>query len=255
MSVILRAYTKAFERSPYLTLVCANSLLMSIGDVSAQLLPIAGAVAAFDPERTLRFAVFGASMGPLGGAWNKFLEVNFPLRPIPAHGRTPAATTKVKLDDDFPIPGLKEQLPAGARLSRGGAGAKGGTGGEKSGPGVMQEEEVGVSVAQLAKRVAADQLAMAPVSLFIFLLSMSMLEGLNEAETKQKIRENYWAILSVNWQVWPILQLINFRYVPLPYRVPFGSICGIAWTCFLSWQVSLPCPPSPIPHVLFFPPP
>ncbi|GAA5890128.1 hypothetical protein JCM6882_009236 [Rhodosporidiobolus microsporus] len=238
MTTLLRVYSRSFERSPYLTLCVANGVLSSIGDVTAQMLPLAlgAGPVAFDPSRTLRFLVFGASMGPLGGAWNKFLEVNFPLRPIPAHGRIPAIPTKVKVEDppEFPIPGLKGQLPKGARLERaGGAGGKG----EKSGPGVMQEE-VGVSVVQLAKRVAADQLGLAPVSLLIFLLSMSVLEGLDDEETKQKIKDNYWAILSVNWQVWPILQLINFRYVPLPYRVPFGSICGIAWTCFLSWQTN-----------------
>jgi len=94
-----------------------------------------------------------------------------------------------------------------------------------------------VSVSALVKRVAADQLCMAPVSLLIFLFSMSMLEGLDSEETKQKIRNNYWQILIVNWQVWPILQLLNFRFVPLKYRVPFGSLCGIAWTCFLSAKV------------------
>ena len=29
-------------------------------------------------------------------------------------------------------------------------------------------------------------------------------------------------------------QLINFRYMPLPYRVPFQSTCGVFWTLYLS---------------------
>jgi protein Mpv17 len=32
--------------------------------------------------------------------------------------------------------------------------------------------------------------------------------------------------------------VLNFRYVPLKYRVPFGSIMGIAWTAFLSAKTS-----------------
>jgi hypothetical protein len=41
MAALLKVYTRSFEKSPYLTLCIANGLLMSIGDVSAQLLPIA----------------------------------------------------------------------------------------------------------------------------------------------------------------------------------------------------------------------
>lgn len=29
-------------------------------------------------------------------------------------------------------------------------------------------------------------------------------------------------------------QLINFRYMPLAYRVPFQSTCGVFWTLYLS---------------------
>ncbi|GAA5825476.1 hypothetical protein JCM3770_001846 [Rhodotorula araucariae] len=226
MSALLRTYTRNFERRPYLTLCVANGLLMSIGDVSAQIIGLStGASFAFDIERTMRFAVFGASMGPLGGAWNKFLEVNFPLRrALPGQ---PATMAKVKVDN--PIPGLEKELPKGSRLERGGAAA--GAGGGAAG-------ETPVSVVQLAKRVAADQLGLAPVSLFIFLFSMSLLEGLDSEETREKIRNNYWSILLVNWQVWPLLQTLNFRYIPLRYRVPVGSIAGIAWTCYLSYATN-----------------
>ncbi|GAA5961384.1 hypothetical protein JCM21900_006688 [Sporobolomyces salmonicolor] len=230
MSTLLRVYTRSFERSPYLTLLIANGALMSLGDFSAQMLALSGTgglAMGYDTARTLRFAVFGASMGPLAGAWNKFLEVNFPLRPT-LRSSAPDMT-KIKLEN--PIPGLEKELPKGARLERGGATAEGPHG---------QTKDAEVSVAALVKRVAADQLGMAPVSLVIFLVSMSMLEGLDGEEMREKIRQNYLPILLVNWQVWPILQLINFRYVPLKYRVPFGSICGIAWTAFLSFRTAKP---------------
>ncbi|GAA5850658.1 hypothetical protein JCM9279_006377 [Rhodotorula babjevae] len=230
MSALLRTYSRNFERRPYLTLCVANGLLMSIGDVSAQIIGLStGASLVFDVERTMRYAVFGASMGPLGGAWNKFLEVNFPLRrAIPGQ---PATMAKVKVEN--PIPGLEKELPKGARFERGGPAFAG-----AGAAGANAAGETPVSVVQLAKRVAADQLGLAPISLFIFLFSMSLLEGLDSEETREKIRSNYWPILLVNWQVWPLLQTLNFRYIPLRYRVPVGSIAGIAWTCFLSWKTA-----------------
>ena len=109
---------------------------------------------------------------------------------------------KVKVDN--PIPGMK--LPKGSRLERG-------PNNPATMPGAGKPGDV--SALALGKRVAADQLGMAPVSLFIFLMSMGLLEGLDEEGIKNKIKANYWGILFVNWQVWPILQLINFRYVPL----------------------------------------
>lgn len=38
MSALLRTYSRNFERRPYITLCVANGLLMSIGDVSAQII-------------------------------------------------------------------------------------------------------------------------------------------------------------------------------------------------------------------------
>ncbi|KAI5477973.1 protein Mpv17 [Pseudohyphozyma bogoriensis] len=262
---LMGAYTRAFERSPYATLLITNGVLMGLGDVTAQTLgaSLAGTAGtvAFDSLRTLRFLTFGASMGPMAGAWNKYLEVNFPLRPASPSDHIPMKKVKVESPLVNPIPEMK--LPAGARLERG----TGGTGRRGSAEmGEVKGSAGAVSVKALLKRVGADQffmcvpslsveggskfggedeadenrlgLSRAPVSLFIFLFSMSILEGLDGEETIAKIKFNYFPILFVNWQVWPILQLINFRYIPLKYRVPFGSLCGIAWTCFLSVRMN-----------------
>ncbi|KAK4046821.1 hypothetical protein OIV83_005817 [Microbotryomycetes sp. JL201] len=259
---LLKAYTRSFERHPYATLMVANGILSAIGDASAQTLgayarlsherertqqtadtreqivhartdqtsPLA-APFVYDIARTARFALFGVSMAPLAGAWNKFLEVTFPLRPnTPQHIASDIKLEKVKTEPS-PIPGLK--LPKGSRLERG-TGQSAAHDNDKE----KRSTQGDVSVAALAKRVAADQLGMAPVGLFIFLFSMGTLEGLDGAQLKEKFRQNYFPILLVNWQVWPILQLINFRFVPLKFRVPFGSLLGILWTCFLSLKTA-----------------
>lgn len=162
---------------------------MSIGDISAQtlgsfvslqLLHVKDQLSSlsqgsalpmvWDASRTMRYAVFGASMGPLGGAWNstplpippfplpaltrrppEFLEVKFPLRSYAAPG-APIPMTKVKVEAS-PIPGFA--LPKGSRLERG-PGAAGVGGGAAGVSGDLGE----VSVVQLAKRVGADQLGM-----------------------------------------------------------------------------------------------
>ncbi|KAF9459480.1 hypothetical protein BDZ94DRAFT_1268274 [Collybia nuda] len=91
-----------------------------------------------------------------------------------------------------------------------------------------------VSIKALSKRVACDQLIMAPIGLVLFLGSMGIMEGRDTSQIKEKVRDLYKPALLTNWKVWPVAQLINFRYMPLPYRVPFQSSCGVFWTLYLS---------------------
>ncbi|KAF8599282.1 hypothetical protein BDV93DRAFT_526229 [Ceratobasidium sp. AG-I] len=91
-----------------------------------------------------------------------------------------------------------------------------------------------VSMPALAKRVAADQIVMAPIGLTIFVGTMGWMEGRDLKGIRQKYSDMYAPALIANWQVWPAAQLINFRYMPLPYRVPFQATCGVFWTLYLS---------------------
>ncbi|KAH7330737.1 hypothetical protein B0J17DRAFT_580079 [Rhizoctonia solani] len=90
-----------------------------------------------------------------------------------------------------------------------------------------------VSMAALGKRVAADQIVMAPIGLTMFVGMMGWMEGRDLRGIKQKYSDMYLPALAANYKVWPAAQLINFRYMPLPYRVPFQATCGVFWTLYL----------------------
>jgi len=91
-----------------------------------------------------------------------------------------------------------------------------------------------ISLRALSKRVACDQLVMAPIGLGVFIGSMGFLEGRSPDQIREKFRDLFKPALLTNWKVWPLAQLINFRYMPLPYRVLFQSTCGVFWTLYLS---------------------
>lgn len=38
---------------------------------------------------------------------------------------------------------------------------------------------------------------------------------------------------------WPVLQTINFAFVPEKNRVPYVSACSLVWCCFLSYMHQL----------------
>jgi len=94
--------------------------------------------------------------------------------------------------------------------------------------------EGATSFAALFKRVAVDQLVMAPIGLSIFLSSMGMMEGRDPKHIRARFEDIYRPALLANWKIWPAAQFINFRFMPLPYRVPFQQTCGVFWTLYLS---------------------
>ncbi|KAJ7042468.1 hypothetical protein C8F04DRAFT_78704 [Mycena alexandri] len=180
---LARAYQTSFDTRPHTTLAVTGGCFNALGDIVAQvshniLRQPHEERAPYDPTRTLRFFVFGASISPFIGRWNVFLERQFPLRAIKGTGK--------------------------------------------------------VSLKALSKRVAADQIVMAPIGLVAFIGSMGILEGRSRKQIAQKYSDLFMPTLATNWTVWPALQFINFRFMPLAYRVPFQSTCGVFWTLYLS---------------------
>ncbi|TRX95030.1 hypothetical protein FHL15_004115 [Xylaria flabelliformis] len=85
--------------------------------------------------------------------------------------------------------------------------------------------------AEMLARVACDQLLFAPTFIGVFLSSMAVLEG---SSPKEKLEKSYWPALSTNWMVWPFVQMVNFKFVPLQHRVLAVNVVSIGWNCYLS---------------------
>ncbi|KFY69245.1 hypothetical protein V496_00405 [Pseudogymnoascus sp. VKM F-4515 (FW-2607)] len=85
---------------------------------------------------------------------------------------------------------------------------------------------------EICARVGVDQLLFAPTNLFVFLSTMSILEGVSPRE---KLAKTYTGALQSNWMVWPFVQVVNFSVVPLDYRVLFVNGLSIFWNCYLSY--------------------
>ena len=97
----------------------------------------------YDPQRTLRFLIFGTFMGPILSKWNHFLEVTFPLR-LKASGYARS------------LPTIINGKPITA------AGAVGVKGVAPTLPGTSSRTG-NVSITALAKRVGCDQAVAAPI--------------------------------------------------------------------------------------------
>ncbi|KAL2203851.1 hypothetical protein CC79DRAFT_1278258 [Sarocladium strictum] len=84
------------------------------------------------------------------------------------------------------------------------------------------------------KRVAFDQFIFAPVGVGAFFTVMTVAEGGGRRAVTNKLREMYIPTLKANFIVWPAVQIVNFRLMPVQFQLPFVSTVGIAWTAYLS---------------------
>lgn len=84
------------------------------------------------------------------------------------------------------------------------------------------------------KRVAMDQLIFAPIGLSAFFTFMTVAEGGGKNAIVRKFQDIYLPTLRANYILWPAVQILNFRVIPLQFQIPFVSTIGIAWTAYLS---------------------
>jgi hypothetical protein len=50
----------------------------------------------------------------------------------------------------------------------------------------------------------------------------------------QAVRESMWKTLVANYYCWPAINFLNFRFVPLAYRVLVSNLAATLWNCYLS---------------------
>jgi len=69
------------------------------------------------------------------------------------------------------------------------------------------------------KRVAFDQLLFAPVGLAAFFTFMTVAEGGGQRAIAKKFQDVYIPALKANFLVWPLVQVINFRLMPIQFQI------------------------------------
>jgi len=92
----------------------------------------------------------------------------------------------------------------------------------------------GVATGNAMKMVAMDQLIYAPIGLAAFFTFITVAEGGGRRAVIRKFQDVYTPALKANYMVWPLVQMLNFRVMPIQFQIPFVSTIGIAWTAYLS---------------------
>lgn len=89
--------------------------------------------------------------------------------------------------------------------------------------------------ATIAKKVALEQALSGPWNNLIYMLYFGLiLEGRPWSFVKNKLKRDYVNVQLSSWKVWPLISLINYRYVPLEFRVLFHGLAAACWGVFLN---------------------
>lgn len=65
------------------------------------------------------------------------------------------------------------------------------------------------------------------------------MEGTDPGE---KVRGTYWEALKKNWMLWPAVQAVNFRFVPLEHRVLVVNVVSLGeWDSFSFYSFVFGC--------------
>ncbi|XP_044470846.1 protein Mpv17-like isoform X1 [Mangifera indica] len=91
------------------------------------------------------------------------------------------------------------------------------------------------SVRFVATKVAMDSIIFGPFDLFVFFSYMGFATGKNGAQVKEDLKRDFIPSLILEGGVWPIVQVANFRYVPVRYQLLYVNIFCLLDSAFLSW--------------------
>ncbi|KAG5452155.1 Mpv17-like protein [Clonorchis sinensis] len=88
---------------------------------------------------------------------------------------------------------------------------------------------------KVAKLVCADQLIFTPPLLFGVLSLLTLLRHRSVDMWKRQISENYGNVLLMNYKIWPFAQVVNFVFIPLPFRVLFINTIAVFWNIYVAY--------------------
>ncbi|KAK9947678.1 hypothetical protein M0R45_003291 [Rubus argutus] len=74
-----------------------------------------------------------------------------------------------------------------------------------------------------------------PLDLLVFFTYMGFSTGKNADQVKEDLKRDFVPALMLEGGVWPIVQVANFRYVPVRYQLLYVNIFCLLDSAFLSW--------------------
>ncbi|KAJ8434849.1 hypothetical protein Cgig2_022128 [Carnegiea gigantea] len=84
-------------------------------------------------------------------------------------------------------------------------------------------------------KVLLEQLTASPWNNLFFMMYYGLVvDGRSWTMVRSKIRKDYPSIQLTSWRFWPLVNWVNYQYMPLQLRVLFHSLIASCWAIFLN---------------------
>lgn len=87
----------------------------------------------------------------------------------------------------------------------------------------------------VASKVAIDGFIFGPLDLLVFFTYMGFSMGKSAPQVKEDVKRDFLPALILEGGIWPIVQVVNFRFVPVRYQLLYVNSFCLVDSCFLSW--------------------
>ena len=94
------------------------------------------------------------------------------------------------------------------------------------------------SIVSMLVKVLIDQLIVAVIINTLFYTTVSLLQDCDQPFRRAWgiIRASLLSTMKVNWCIWPIVQMVNFFFVPVDYQTLVCNCVSFFWSMFLSFM-------------------
>jgi protein Mpv17 len=98
----------------------------------------------------------------------------------------------------------------------------------------LDKQIEGTDAVPVFTKVAIDQLFWCPIFMSVFFTYLGIVNGDSLSQIGNKIKNDLLTACQGSWKVWPIVHLINFKFVSNKWRIPYINAVQIAFNMFLS---------------------
>ncbi len=87
----------------------------------------------------------------------------------------------------------------------------------------------------LMAKICADQFLFEPCNLAIYFMATKKMEGKSVQECVTETKEEIPTAFLTDTLLWPAIQYVNFKYIPLPFQAVYVNTFSLAWAVVLSY--------------------